>query len=414
MRKKVVLWLSMAALSVWAFSGCTPKEAAPAGASGGKVVRVAERGTSVVVKTASDWAQAHPDIYASYMRNLHNEEAHSYVERFPYIATLYEGMGFSHSYNSARGHLFSIEDVNATGRPTPLANCFACKTPNFHAMVNELGDSVYSIPFEEIRAQMVEPISCFTCHGNEPGSLIVTHTYLEDAMGGDFLASDPANLACGQCHVEYYFDPASKAVRLPYTSREATSPDAILSYYNNMDVDGEPFTDFVNPRSGVRQIKVQHPEFETYLGTGSVHAGTFNCADCHMGTEVNAEGKAYTSHEWTSPLNNPALVESTCVQCHDDLPGMVRQIQAVAEGRTHEIGEALAALTEDLVVAVNSGNYDAERLDAVREVFRTAQFYWDFVFVENSEGAHNSKLTHQVLDKAESYLNETRTLMAQL
>ena len=32
---------------------------------------------------------------------------------------------------------------------------------------------------------------------------------------------------------------------------------------------------------------------------------------------------------------------------------------------------------------------------------RDAQFYWDFVFVENSNGAHNSKLTYACLDKAQ-------------
>ena len=44
---------------------------------------------------------------------------------------------------------------------------------------------------------------------------------------------------------------------------------------------------------------------------------------------------------------------------------------------------------------------DEATLAKVRQLDREAQFYWDFVFVENSEGAHNSTLSRECLDKAE-------------
>ena len=37
---------------------------------------------------------------------------------------------------------------------------------------------------------------------------------------------------------------------------------------------------------------------------------------------------------------------------------------------------------------------------------RDAQFYWDFVFVENSEGVHNPSLTNNCLEKAENLTAE--------
>ena len=37
---------------------------------------------------------------------------------------------------------------------------------------------------------------------------------------------------------------------------------------------------------------------------------------------------------------------------------------------------------------------------------RKGQWYWDFVFVENSEGAHNSSLDNECLDKAEALIDE--------
>ena len=55
---------------------------------------------------------------------------------------------------------------------------------------------------------------------------------------------------------------------------------------------------------------------------------------------------------------------------------------------------------------MESGKYSDEELDAIRAVARDAQFYWDFVFVENSEGAHNPSLTNECLDKAEALTKE--------
>ena len=55
------------------------------------------------------------------------------------LRTLYEGYGFAIDYGSARGHFYDVEDIEATGRPHPLANCWTCKTPDFTNMVNEEG-----------------------------------------------------------------------------------------------------------------------------------------------------------------------------------------------------------------------------------------------------------------------------------
>ena len=388
------------------------KQEAPAAATAAaapvkRTVQVVQTGTPVTVMSAEDWKDKYPEIYASYMANQENSEIHDYVEVYPMIATVYEGMAFNKYYGSARGHSYTVEDVTSTGRPHKLANCFTCKTPNFTAMVNEKGNAAYQMAFEDALAQINEPISCYNCHANTGSELVVTHTYLADAMGGDLEKVDPATLACAQCHVEYYFDPATKATTLPYQDLASMHPDAILKYYNEeLLVDGQPFADYTNPRTGVRQIKVQHTEFETYMGQGSVHATTFTCADCHMGEAVADNGTTYTSHTWTSPLQNQALIDNSCSACHKDLAGMVKDIQERMEERTIAIGNQLEELTEKLAAAVESGEYTEEELDAIRAVARDAQFYWDFVFVENSEGAHNSKLDSECLDKAEALTNQ--------
>ena len=380
--------------------------AAPEVAQEVRTAQVVETGSGVTVLSAKDWAEEYPEIYTSYLANEENTTIHDYTKDYPMLPVVYEGMAFSKFYGSARGHVYTVEDVTSTGRPHGLANCFSCKTPDFTAKVNELGDAAYTIPFEDMLAEVNESISCYNCHANTGDELVVTHTYLSDALGEDLQKVDPATLSCGQCHVEYYFAPANKATTLPYQGLATMTPDAILDYYNRTIVDGQPFADYTNPRTGVRQIKVQHPEFETYMGEGSVHRDEFTCADCHMGEAVAADGTTYISHTWLSPLENEALMSGTCAECHTDLVGEVRAIQEETERRTYAIGYLLEGLTEKLVKAVESGEYSDAELNAIRAVARDAQFYWDFVMVENSEGAHNSQLNAECLDKAEALANK--------
>ena len=394
MKKVIIAFLALMLLSATALA------ADPAG--------IVETGTGITVIRATDWAEAYPDIYASYLQNEQNSEALDHTEEYPSIKVIYEGMAFNTYYNSARGHYYTVEDVTNTGRPHALANCFTCKTPDFTVAVNNDGVSAYKIPFEDMLAQVNESISCYNCHANDVTSVTVTHTYLADALGADFASVPAGTAACAQCHVEYYFDPETKATTLPYTSLDTMNPDSIYAYYTELG-----FTDYTNPRTGVQQIKVQHPEFETFMGQGSVHAGTFTCADCHMGTATNEQGETYANHYWVSPLASESIqAEKNCATCHSDLAGFVHGIQAHAEERTIAIGEKLEQFTNDLAAAVEAGTLSDEQLATIRELNRKGQFYWDFVFVENSEGAHNSRLTEQCLDAAEELIDSAISELA--
>ncbi|MBR4332350.1 MAG: ammonia-forming cytochrome c nitrite reductase subunit c552, partial [Clostridia bacterium] len=273
-------------------------------------------------------------------------------------------------------------------------------------MTLEMGDSAYALPFEDVAPDMKQDVGCFTCHANDPSTgVTVTHLYLVNAMGEDASKVAAANAACGQCHVEYYFDPDSKATTLPYVGMGVANPDDIYAYYQAMD-----FADYVNPRTGVRQLKAQHPEFETYMGAGSVHASMFTCADCHMEKVTKEDGTTYRSHTLVSPLQSETIM-ANCAACHADLPGFVHGIQEKMEARTIAIGYKLEDLTNKLADAVASGNYTEEQLNTIRELNRKGQWYWDFVFVENSEGAHNSRLDNSCLDKAEALIDEALGLL---
>ena len=363
-----------------------------------------ETNSGVTVMHAADWKEQFPNQYESWAATKENDEIVDYLEEYPMLRTLYEGYGFAIDYGSARGHFYDVEDIEATGRPHPLANCWTCKTPDFTNMVNEEGIEAYMKDWTEVQAEITEGISCFNCHANTPGEITVTHTYWIDAVGDDFDKIAPANLACGQCHNEYYFAPDTKATTIAHNSLESMAPESILAYFNdgaNFST-GEPFVDWTNPRTGVREIKVQHPEFETFLGAGSPHGAQFTCADCHMPTVTAEDGSSYHSHALTNPLENKDLMEKTCSLCHTDLEAEVRGVQAEIVKRTTTIGKQLAVLTDELAIAVESGKYTDDELAEVRQLARDAQFYWDFVFVENSEGVHNPALARDCLNRAES------------
>ena len=55
---------------------------------------------------------------------------------------------------------------------------------------------------------------------------------------------------------------------------------------------------------------------------------------------------------------------------------------------------------------MESSNYTEEELNPIRAVARDAQLYWASARVENSAGAHNSKLDSECLDKAEALTNQ--------
>ncbi|MBE6111101.1 MAG: ammonia-forming cytochrome c nitrite reductase subunit c552 [Erysipelotrichaceae bacterium] len=398
-------------------SGQTP-EAAPAETDTGiTVAKVAESGTGITVTKADDWSAQFPNQYETYMMNNDNSEVVEYTEEHPYIQRLYAGYGFAKSYGSARGHTYVITDLTSTGRPHKLANCFTCKTSDFTAKALNDGDAAYAMAFEDFENQITDPFGCFHCHSNEPGTMYVTHTYLANALGSDLNKVDAATLSCGQCHSEYYFDPATKATSFGYTSMAGMNPDDILAYENAIvDGEGNMFADWVDEENGIRKLKVQHPEFETFLGEGSPHGSStsmlqLTCADCHMGTATAEDGTKFTNHNWTSPLDNQALLDSNCSQCHKDLKADVEKIQAEYWTRVDADAEQLKSLNDKLTEAINAGTIADDKLEDCRMALRSAQWYWDFVFVENSNGVHNKKLTAHCLDQAETFMEQASGLM---
>ena len=374
---------------------------------------------------AAAWKDVFPYIASSMDDNGKNDEIVDYLAQDPYLVNIYEGYGFAKEYGSARGHNYTLEDVHHTARPHATANCLTCKTPNFAKLVQDKGVEAYTYDFEEVWTQIHEQgeaVSCYTCHGNsagDGGELRVTHSYVNKALGANLQTINPGTLSCGQCHIEYYFTPADKETMMPYGSVEAMTPEAILEYYDSMVLpDGSVgFSDWTQPSTGAKMLKAQHPEMETYL-QGKHAAEGLNCADCHMEIKMNDDGTVYHSHELVSPLDSPSILES-CAKCHGDtnMVQFVHRIQDQVTTREKEIGNKLSAFKDALAEANKAfeegapGARTEDELNAIRKLYREAQWFFDFDYVENAEGAHNSALANRCLDLAAERIAKGMSLL---
>ena len=135
------------------------------------------------------------------------------------------------------------------------------------------------------------------------------------------------------------------------------------------------------------------------------------CGAGHTPNETVNLGLNARNLALSEEANGDMPVMATCAACHADLPAFVHGIQEKMEERTIAIGAKLEDLTNKLADAVAAGTYAEEELEAIRSLNRKGQFYWDFVFVENAEGAHNSRLTNECLDKAEKLIDEALGLI---
>lgn len=356
------------------------------------------------VVVADAWKDAYPHQYETYKQNEENSPESgkaNYLETYPALNTMYKGYGFAKGYEEAASHSYTLESIKATPRVNEktLANCITCKTPQFTAKVNAEGDDVYTIPFADMIDLFNEPVSCWNCHENEPTQLVVPSKFYLTSLGSATETTPLEAQVCGQCHNEYYFN-SEKVTSNPYVGTEEMTAEKMLAFYDDLE-----FSDWEHPDTGAPLLKAQHPEFETIYGGKQSHMASlgYSCADCHMGTVVADDGTTFSNHNLVSPLENDAVL-AECSSCHKDLPSQVAQWQSEVTEREQEISLEIERYINEL--AAQKDTLSADDLARAQQIHRHAQFYWDYVMVENSEGAHNPDVAHENLDKCEELLEE--------
>ena len=375
------------------------------------ILSTACSGSKEGIISASEWEEEHPEIYASYLENSEMEETTyggsvpiDYLEKYPYLKVLYEGNSFSVEYLRARGHTYALEDIIHTERSKPGASCLSCKTSGFLELVEEHGEEAHAMVFEDVDKSEMETISCYDCHKNEPGVITITREHLSTALEGIDGEFKDGDLVCAQCHVEYYLHPDTKEVIMP--SVNGLTPAEMMAYYDEAD-----YSDWVHPSSGAALLKVQHPEWETYQGSIHNNMGV-TCIACHMPDMEGADGETLPQHQWTSPLKT---IEASCLGCHQDytadsLTKRVEDLQGAVEEKMNETALLIVDLIDVLKNAESNGITEDKIVEA-RKLHREAQWYWDFVFVENSEGFHNNAKSHELLDLSRSLTEEALTIL---
>ena len=339
-----------------------------------------------------------------------------YLELYPFLKINYTGFPFEKGYYRSRGHIYALTDVVDTRRLPDWdkrpASCLSCKSTDVVVLMDKHGEDLYRKPFSRVVGK--NTVGCLDCHSHEDASLKVQRPWVTAALEhGSFKNIEPegrTDLTCAQCHVNYYFDANTRKPVMPW-SVGLTVEDQLEDYSKARRSD-----EWEHAVTGALVAKIQHPEYELFHEgqNQGIHSSIgLGCIDCHMPVMKDERGKLYTSHTWRSPL---AHVEESCLQCHadwgkEDAVGNTEAVQAGVYEKQNRIGAELADYIVLLGEKIKKGELSEKSLDQARAIHREAQFYWDFIWVENSNGFHNWEEAHRVLDNAERLIRKGMELI---
>ncbi|MFA4986579.1 MAG: ammonia-forming cytochrome c nitrite reductase subunit c552 [Candidatus Brocadiia bacterium] len=343
----------------------------------------------------------------------------SRLDRDSNIRHLFAGYPFSVEYNQARGHFWSLEDVEKTARidtarggKASFGTCFTCKTSNLPGLMASIGpDKFFDTPFEKMKESVKYPIGCANCHDPKTMALRLTNPAIRKSLSDS--GKDPdrlprqemRSLVCAQCHCEYYFQASDHYLTLPW--KYGTSPDNMEKYYDEI-----AFTDWTHKDSKTPMIKMQHPDYEIFVTGIHAYRG-LACADCHM-PYVSEGGVKYTNHHVQSPLTD---IAHTCAVCHrqseQEIRARVEIIQDTIWEKEVRSSQIIAQAHAEVAQALASG-VDEEALKGVRQLIRKAQLRWDYIAAGNSMGFHSPLNAASILSDSIDLAQEARVQLARL
>ncbi len=379
-------------------------------------------------------------------------EAFQHLDEDPVWRHIFAGYAFSIDYREERGHAYMLSDQRETERVKQKkqpGSCLQCHASNVvayreaglkagapgtleesatgangMAQIQRGFEEVCKMSYTDATALVQHPVACIDCHDPDTMLLRVTkpgfitgiaalaksgepvphlpsiERWRKGARAKDYDPNVDASrqemrsMACGQCHVEYYFKGEGKLVTYPW--HKGLKVEQIESYYDEVG-----WTDWKHAESGAPALKAQHPEFEMW--SQGIHARSgVSCADCHM--PYKREGAIKVSdHHIRSPLLNAA---KACQVCHpyseDEIKGRVEAIQDRTKKLMDRAEDAVLAAIQTIQSAAGKGATDEQLKDA-RALQRKAQWRLDFVSAENSMGFHAPQESARILGEAIDY-----------
>ncbi len=370
-----------------------------------------------------------------------NDLPKGYKYAQPYLKNLWLGYPFMYEYNEARGHTYAIEDfleidrINRYAEKGGLpATCWNCKTPQMVPWVEEYGDKFWAMDVNDFR-EKIDPIEdtigCANCHNSETMELQLYSEPLKDWLArsgkdiNNISRNEMRTLVCAQCHVEYYFTEPNKGVskKPVFPWDNGFGPEDMYEYFtahgdgNVAGFEGQ-FYDWIHPVSQTPMVKMQHPEYETWIDSTHGAAGV-SCADCHMPYVMGEDKKKMSSHWWTSPLKDAEM--RACRQCHSDKSAdYLRERVLYTQEKTYNqllaAQEVSVKAHEAIRLAMESedkaSNYN-ELITEARRMVRKGQLFWDYVSAENSVGFHNPAKALDTLASSAKYSQEAINIAMQ-
>lgn len=348
------------------------------------------------------WGRSFPRQFSTYrqmadatFRSKHlGSQRRDLLEENPRMVILFAGFPFATDYNLARGHIYSVEDVWRTLRtgapmeegegPMP-ATCWTCKSPDVARLMHEHGpEEFYSRRMSDFGHEVVNPISCASCHDPHTMNLRITLPALAETfqrLGRDVhdaTHQEMRSLACAQCHVEYYF---GKNNYLIFPWDKGMRAEDMAEYFDEIG-----FADWVHPLSRAPMIKAQHPDYEVFT-RGIHYQRGISCADCHMPYATEG-GQKFTDHRIQSPLNN---IANACQVCHRQSEAeLIRNVydrqDMIKELRT-KLEDVLVATHLEAEFAWNHGATE-EQMQAALHKIRHAQWRWDYAAATHGGSFH--------------------------
>jgi nitrite reductase (cytochrome c-552) len=390
-------------------------------------------------------------------------EAFQKLDEFPVWRELFAGYGFGIDYREERGHYYMLSDQRETERVTKLKQPGAClhchaTTPTVYRKVGlEKGapgqltdnfdtpqareqlmkgfEAVCAMPYEQATTLAEHPVSCIDCHDPANMHLRVTRPGFLNGIARLAESSDPVHhlpsierwrkgdrkkpydpnelasrqemrsMACGQCHVEYYFKGDGKLLTYPW--HNGLKMEQAEAYYDQVG-----FKDWTHKLSGAPMLKAQHPEFELWSQGTHARAGV-SCADYHMPYQREGAVKI-SSHHVRSPLLN---IAAACQTCHRTSEEELKARAETIQNRTRALMQRGEQATVDLVhaiqKAVEQGATDAQ-LARPRDLHRKAQWRLDYIAAENSMGFHADQEAARILGEAIDYARQGQVEVANL
>ena len=348
------------------------------------------------------WGRSFPRQFNTYgqmadstFRSKHlGSQRRDLLEENPRLVLLFAGYAFSRDYNLSRGHIHSVDDVRRslrTGAPMekgdgPMpATCWTCKSPDVARLMHDLGpDAFYKGRLSDFGHEVVNPISCASCHDPDTMNLRITLPALAETcqrQGRDITRSSHQqmrSLACAQCHVEYYF---GRDNRLVYPWDKGMRAEDMAAYYDEIG-----FSDWTHPLSRAPMIKAQHPDYEVFT-TGIHYQRGVACADCHMPYATEG-GQKFTDHRVQSPLNNIANACQTCHrQSEAELTRNVHERQDMIKGLRSTLEAVLVTTHLEAEYAWKLGATEAQMAEALH-LIRHAQWRWDYAAATHGGSFH--------------------------